>query len=482
MRELFISFYFFLLFIVAFYGIQVYWLVYLYLRHRNRPHLRPKDNLARPMITVQLPVYNEKAVVARLIQAVARFDWPTDKLEIQVLDDSDDVTSSLIEKEVVRLRHEGIRVYHIRRSNRDGFKAGALENGLATAQGDFIAVFDADNLPYPDFLKQLMPYLSDSSVGLVQARWSFLNRDESLLCRAQALFLDAHFHIEQMARSRGDLPMNFNGTAGIWRRVAIDKAGGWQFDTLTEDLDLSYRAQLAGYRFLFIDDVEVPTELPSSIRAFKTQQYRWARGAVETGLKLLPSIWRSLMPLRSKVAASFHLTQKSVAVALMLLSIMLVPALYLRMEGGAWKLLVIDLPIFLAGAGSMSLFYGLAYRRGCTEKDEWSKLVLPLLTSLGIGLSVNNTLALMGALFGRRRRFVRTPKSGQTGNDRTNLPAAYTVSFDHTIWMETILAVYAVCAVGCAVDAGLLASVPFLLTFVFGYSYYSIVSIRERHA
>lgn len=481
MRELFIGFYFFLLFFVACYGIQIHWLVILYLRHRNRPHLKPVDNLARPMITVQLPVYNERAVVVRLIQAVARFDWPIDKIEIQVLDDSDDETTSLIEQEVARLRREGIRIDHIRRTGRAGYKAGALENGLATARGEFIAVFDADNLPHADFIKQLMPYFNDPAVGLVQARWGFLNRYTSLLCRAQALFLDAHFYIEQMARSRGNLPMNFNGTAGIWRRVAIEDAGGWQFDTLTEDLDLSYRAQLAGYRFLFIDDVEVPTELPTSIRAFKTQQHRWAQGAMETGLKLLPTIWRSSLPLRSKVASSFHLTQKSVAVALMFLSIMLVPALYLRMEGGAWKLLVIDLPMFLAGVGSMSLFYGLAYRRGCTEKSGWSKLILPLLTSLGIGLSVNNTFALFAALFGRSRHFVRTPKSGQTGSDRTGLPAEYTVSFDHTVWVETILAIYAICAVGCAVEAGLAASVPFLATFAFGYSYYSIVSIRERY-
>lgn len=482
MRELFIGFYFFLLFFVAFYGIQIYWLVFLYLRHRNRPHLKPPDNLARPMITVQLPVYNEKAVVVRLIHAVTRFNWPTDRFEIQVLDDSDDVTTSLIEQEVDRLQHEGIPIHHIRRPNRDGFKAGALANGMATAHGEFIAIFDADNLPHPDFLKQLMPYFRDTSVGLVQARWGFLNRNASLLCRAQALFLDAHFYIEQMARSRGNLPMNFNGTAGIWRREVIDKAGGWQFDTLTEDLDLSYRAQMAGYRFLFIDDVEVPTELPSSIRAFKIQQHRWARGAMETGLKLLPTIWRSSLPLRSKIAASFHLTQKSVAVALLLLSIMLMPALYLRMEGGAWKLLLVDLPIFLAGAGSMSLFYGLAYRRGCTDKSGCSRLILPLLTSLGIGLSVNNTFALIGALFGRSRHFVRTPKSGQTESDRIGLPANYKVPFDHSVWVETLLAVYAVCAVGCAVDAGLLASVPFLLTFAFGYSYYSVVSIKERHA
>ncbi|MDH4034121.1 MAG: hypothetical protein OEV80_10015, partial [candidate division Zixibacteria bacterium] len=248
-----------------------------------------------------------------------------------------------------------------------------------------------------------------------------------------------------------------------------------------EDLDLSYRAQLAGYRFLFVDDVEVPTELPSSIRAFKTQQHRWARGAMETGLKLLPAIWRSQLPMRSKIASSFHLTQKSVAVALMLLSIMLVPALYFRIEGGAWKLLMIDLPIFLAGAGSMSIFYGLAYRRGSPAGNGWSKLILPLLTSLGIGLSVNNSLAIMGAVFGRRRHFVRTPKSGCREQDRTKLPAEYKVPFDHTVWVETMLAMYAVCAVGCAVDAGLAASVPFLLTFAFGYSYYSVVSIRELH-
>jgi hypothetical protein len=318
-------------------------------------------------------------------------------------------------------------------------------------------------------------------VGLVQARWSFLNRNESLLCQAQALFLDAHFYIEQAARSQGGLPMNFNGTAGVWRRCAIEAAGGWQFDTLTEDLDLSYRAQLAGYRLLFVDDIDVPTELPSSIRAFKTQQHRWARGAMETGLKLLPSILSSSMSRPMKLASAFHLTQKSVAPALLLLSLLLVPALYLRMEGGALKLLMIDLPIFLAGTGSMSVFYGLAYRRAKSERSHGG-LILPLLTSLGIGLSVNNSLAILAALVGRRRRFIRTPKSGHVGTGKTPLPHDYRIGFDHSVWAETLLATYALSAIGYAVFAGLLASLPFLITFAFGYSYYSVVSIKESYA
>jgi len=482
LRDLLIGFYFFLLFYLVFYGLHIYWLVGLFLRHRSDNRQPPILGHVYPKVTIQLPIYNERAVVGRLIKTVAALDWPREKLEIQVLDDSSDDTTSLAAAEVNRLRSQGCDVHHIRRAERIGYKAGALEHGLKTASGAFMAVFDADNLPRPDFLIKMMGHFNDPKIGMVQARWSFLNREESLLCRAQALFLDAHFYVEQAARCRGRLFMNFNGTAGIWRRQAIESAGGWQADTLTEDLDLSYRAQMAGWRMVLAEEVDVPTELPSSIRAFKTQQFRWAKGAFESGIKLLPELLRSAIPVRLKLAAFFHLTQKTVSVALLLLSVMLVPALYLRLEGGMWKVLALDLPIFIAGTGSMSLFYGLAYKRERKNRSWRSSLLLPLLTSLGVGLAVNNSLAILSAVIGRHNQFVRTPKAGSVNRDRSTPPSDYRISFDHTIRVELLLALYAVCAVWCAVSLGLYQTLPFLMTFTFGYVYFTVQSIREWYA
>lgn len=482
MADFIVFIYFFLLFVIAFYGVHIYWLIWLYLGNRSEmEHVKamPTD---LPHVTIQLPIYNERAVVVRLIKAAANQDWPQELLEIQVLDDSTDDTSELAAIEIASLRTRGCNIKHIRRGDRKGYKAGALDNGLRIANGEFIAVFDADNVPRPDFLKETIKYFADPGVGLVQARWSFLNRAESLLCRAQALFLDAHFFIEQAARCRGKLFMNFNGTAGIWRRQAIESAGGWQSDTLTEDLDLSFRSQMAGWRFIFAEDVEVPTELPASIRAFKSQQFRWAKGAFETGLKLLPTIIRSDFPLRIKIASFFHLTQKIISLAILLLSVMLIPALYFRMEAGMFKVLALDLPIFLAATGSMSIYYGLAHKREKVDRSWRTSLILPVLTAIGIGLAVNNTFAVFSALLGRRNQFVRTPKSGTTDNRTVLPPADYRLEFDYTGRIEGMLALYSVGAVLCAISLNLFFSVPFLMTFVFGYTYFSVLSWKEKYA
>lgn len=481
MRELFLGFYFFLLFYVAFYGIHLYWLIALHRRHRDRAIATPPLPAELPKVTVQLPIYNERLVAKRLIDCVAALYWPRDKLEIQVIDDSDDETVAIVAATVERLQAGGLRINHLRRARREGFKAGALAHGLQTASGEFIAIFDADNLPQSDFLKQIIPHFAEPRLGLVQARWGFANRDESLLCRAQALFLDAHFLVEQFARSRGELFMNFNGTAGVWRRETIEAAGGWRADTLTEDLDLSYRAQLAGWRMLFLDEVVVPTELPASIRSFKTQQYRWSRGAVETGLKVLPRLLRSALPLRVKLGAFFHLTKKSVSLALLLLSLLLVPALYLRLESGIWKLMLIDIPIFLLGTGSMSLFYGIAHRRQRTSTNWRDSLLLPVLTSLGIALGVNNSRAILAALRGRAVEFVRTPKAGVRRGRSGEIPNEYRIGFDHTVQVESFLALYALTALVCAIWLGVYPSIPFLLTFAGGFGYFAGRSLWEAH-
>lgn len=482
MRTAFICLYAFLLAYIAVYGLHLYWLIALSSRQspRRPGNLTPDEQL--PFMTVQLPIYNERNVVERLIEAVAGLDWPRDRFEIQVLDDSNDNTSEIIASETLHWRDRGIAIHHIRRNSRAGYKAGALANGLRSARGEFIAIFDADNVPKSDFLKRLIGYFTNSEVGMVQARWSFLNRQQSLLCRAQALFLDAHFLVEQIARYRGGLLMNFNGTAGIWRRLAIDEGGGWKADTLTEDLDLSFRAQLAGWQMVFDESVDVPTELPTAIRAFKAQQYRWACGAIETGVKLLPQIMRAPLPRRVKIASFFHLTQKTVSPALLLLAVLLIPALYVRMESGIAGLLVFDLPVFLAGTGSMTLFYSLAYRRQQDYRSSRSSLTLPLLTSLGIGLAANNTLAVIAALSGKHGTFVRTPKSGTAGAQVVNTPVDYRIRADRTFGIEIALATYASLAVGTALWMHIYPSVPFLLTFAFGFTYFAVRSLKEAYA
>ncbi len=483
MTTLFIVLYFGLLAFVALQGVYLYWLIGLYLRRRNRVIKPVAGEMGRtefPTVTVQLPIYNERRVALRLIEAVRKFDWPGDRLQIQVLDDSTDATSELIRRYLKQVAGDS-RIQYVHRRDRSGYKAGALANGLKESNAEFVAVFDADNLPRPDFLMRTVPYFNDSMIGMVQTRWSFLNRNESLLCRAQGLFLDSHFHIEQKARFLGGLLFNFNGTAGIWRRSAIETSGGWHHDTLTEDLDLSMRAQLAGWKFIYDDRYDVPTELPNSITAFKSQQYRWSKGAVQTGIKLLPSILRSPLPLPTRIAALFYFSSKLVPPALLLLSLLLIPALYVRLDAGLWKLFVVDLPIFIAGTGSMSLFYSLAYRAEKHRDGARDLFVMPFLTSLGIALAVNNTRALLSALSGRVTSFVRTPKSGSTDREHRAIPGDYRQPVSKATVLEIGLAVYSTAALLLAAGLQLYFTIPFLATFAAGYAYFSGLSLRDRY-
>lgn len=485
MTTAFVFVYFSLLIFVAIYGIHLYWLIFEYWRSKKVNLSVPHGCIAKsnfPKVTVQLPIYNEMRVALRLVRAIENFDWPAKSLQIQILDDSTDCTSEIIDNYLAGRKDSKIKIEHIRRSHRTGFKAGALQHGLATASGEFVAIFDSDNLPQPDFLIKMMPFFNNPSTGMVQARWSFLNRHESLLCRAQALFLDAHFAIEQQARFFGGLLFNFNGTAGIWRRTTIDDAGGWQGDTLTEDLDLSFRAQLAGWRFVYFNDYSVPTELPGTIASFKAQQYRWAKGAIQTGLKLAGRIRRSRIPLLSKVAVFFHLTSKMLSPALLALAVLLVPALYIRLEAGTAKLLLIDLPIFVAGTLSMSIFYSLAYRSAGRNRKLSDLWVLPTLTSIGIGLAVNNTRAIVSALINNKTPFVRTPKSGSTDNQYRLVPSAYRIRADRTLVVETALAFYSTAALVIAGYLELYVSIPFLSTFAFGFVYFAWRGFMENYA
>src|SRR3954463_7778437 len=323
--------YFFVLIVLAIYGWHRYYLVYLYMSNRDKEPLpgRPLDPL--PVVTIQLPLYNEMYVAERLIDAVCAIDYPHDLLEIQVLDDSTDETRSIAELAVRRHASRGFDIRYLHRVDRTGYKAGALEAGLAESTGEFIAIFDADFIPPKDFLKRTLPYFgTDSRIGMVQARWGHINQDYSLLTKIQSILLDAHFVLEHGARNRSGCFFNFNGTAGVWRREAIGSAGGWQHDTLTEDLDLSYRAQLAGWRFVFLPDVVSPAEVPVEMNSFKSQQHRWAKGSIQTCMKLLPRILRSNQPLKVKVEAFFHLSANFNYLLMSLLSILMFPAMWVR--------------------------------------------------------------------------------------------------------------------------------------------------------
>ena len=396
--------------LLAFYGAHRFLLIYLYYRHRTRKP-RPVGTYDKlPKVTVQLPLFNEATVVERLLEAVARLEYPRDRLQIQVLDDSIDETQELAQRKVAELAARGLNIEYLHREVRTGFKAGALEAGMASAQGELITIFDADFVPDPQMLEHTVPHFADPGVGMVQVRWGHLNRDYSLLTRLQSMLLDGHFVIEHTARNRSGRHFNFNGTAGIWRRSAIEDAGGWQHDTLTEDLDLSYRAQLRGWRFVYLLEEISPAELPVEMTAFKNQQHRWAKGSIQTSRKLLPTIWRSSEPFKVKLEATFHLTANLAYPLLLLVCLLMLPALQVRLsDPSVWRNVLFDSSIFVLATGSVVSFYIVAQR----EIDpHWRRSLkyLPGLMSLGVGLAVNNARAVLEALFSYETPFVRTPK------------------------------------------------------------------------
>jgi cellulose synthase/poly-beta-1,6-N-acetylglucosamine synthase-like glycosyltransferase len=470
-----LALYYLILAVLAFYGVHRLMLVGLYLRTRGRRPVRPSDPADWPVVTVQLPLYNEMYVAPRLIEAVCRLDYPADRLEIQVLDDSTDETTEIVARVVAEQRARGVDIHHIHRTDREGFKAGALSAGLAEARGSLLAVFDADFVPQPEFLKTTVPYFSDPGIGMVQGSWAHINRGYSLLTRIQAILLDGHFFIEHTARNRNGCFFNFNGTAGIWRRQAIVAAGGWEHDTLTEDLDLSYRAQLAGWRFLYLPELSVPSELPVDINGFKSQQYRWAKGSVQTGRKLLGRILCSRLPLRVKLEAFVHLTNNLSYALMFLLALLVFPAMLLR--DASWRqVFLIDTPLFFGATISVLIFYlasqaaaGFGWRRQIRY--------LPTLMGVGIGLSVNNARAVLSGLFHRGGTFHRTPKYRIVNRGEDWLGKRYRAGWNLSVLVEIVLALYfAVCTVYAA-KKGMWPSVPFLYLFVQGYAYMAALSI-----
>jgi cellulose synthase/poly-beta-1,6-N-acetylglucosamine synthase-like glycosyltransferase len=471
--------YFATLILLSVYGCHRSWLLYLYRRHRGAAPRAAGRLEPLPRITVQLPVYNEMYVVERAIRAAAALDYPPDRLEIQVLDDSTDETSRLAAAAVAALRAEGRQARHLRRADRDGYKAGALARGLREAGGELVAIFDADFVPPPSFLRELVHHFADPRVGMVQARWEHLNRDYSLLTRLQSIFLDGHFVIEHAARHRSGRFFNFNGTAGIWRRACIEEAGGWHHDTLTEDLDLSYRAQLAGWKFVFVPDVVAPAELPATLDAFKTQQRRWAQGSIQTGLKVLPRLLRSRLPLATKIEALFHLTGNGAYLLMLLLAVLMVPAMRIRSDLGMWAMLAVDLPLFLLSTLSISTFYLVSQK---AAGRDWRSAVplLPLLMSLGVGLSVNNARAVLLACRRGHDPFERTPKFRLEGRSGTWRGKSYHgLRQPAALALEGALALHFLFASFEAARDGEYLSLPFLLLFLSGFLYVALLSLGQ---
>ncbi len=463
------------------YGVHRSLLVWMYLRGGRQPPVRAASH-DLPRVTVQLPLFNELFVAERLIDAVARMRYPRERFDVQVLDDSTDETSAVVAHAVERWRARGIAIRHIRRPSRDGFKAGALRDGLRTAVGELIALFDADFMPPADFLERAVAPFADPSVGMVQARWGHANRNQSLLTRAQALLLDAHFVLEHGGRNRGGCFFNFNGAAGVWRRAAIDAAGGWQADTLTEDLDLSYRAQLAGWRFVFLPDVVAPAELPVEMNAFKLQQHRWAKGSMQACRKLLRSVLRARLPWRVRLEAALHLTANVNYLLVLALALLVVPAIAARTgPGGDPSTLWIDAACFAAAAVSVSTFYGVSQRE--LGGRWWTRLRdLPVVIALGLGLSVNNALAVIEALTRPTGEFRRTPKYGVMAEGRSRASrharGRYRVASRWQPWAEVAFGAWFTIATAWALAAGAYLLAPFLVFFQVGFLYVGIASLR----
>ena len=480
-ESLILVLYFFVLSILAIYGWHRYFLVYLYMKNRDRVPKPLPPPVRLPHVTVQLPIFNEMYVADRLITSVADMDYPRELLEIQVLDDSTDETTGIAELAVRRLAARGVNIHYLHRVDRRGYKAGALNAGLKESTGEFVAIFDADFVPPRDFLLRTLGYFeADPNLGMVQARWGHINQDYSLLTKIQSILLDAHFVLEHGGRNRAGCFFNFNGTAGVWRRAAIESAGGWQHDTLTEDLDLSYRAQLAGWRFLFLPDVVSPAEVPVEMNSFKSQQHRWAKGSIQTCLKLLPRILRSNQPVGVKAEAFFHLSANFNYLLMSVLSVLMFPAMYVRYNMGWTEMLLIDVPLFAAATLSVCNFYVVSQRELYADWRQRLKY-LPFLMSIGIGLCVNNTRAVLEAMFGRQSEFARTPKYGIERDSDEWVGKKYHQSVGVQPLVELALGLYFTGTVFYALANQIYGTLPFLMLFQIGFLYTGLLSIFQQY-
>jgi cellulose synthase/poly-beta-1,6-N-acetylglucosamine synthase-like glycosyltransferase len=432
-----------------------------------------------PVITVQLPLFNEMYVVQRLVKAIAEIEYPREKLQIQVLDDSTDETVKLVEETVEKYKALGFDIEYVHRLDRTGFKAGALENGMKTAKGELLAIFDADFVPKPDCLRKLVDYFTDPMVGCAQMRWSHINGNYNLLTRLQTIMLDGHFVVEQTTRNRTGGFFNFNGTAGIWRRNAIAMSGGWQHDTLTEDTDLSFRAQLMGWKFVYLLDEEAPAEIPVEINAFKAQQRRWAKGVMQVGIKLYPRIWRSRLPMRVRLEMFFRLTGNISYPLMIVASFLQFPLLLVRYNQPFYHLMILDLPLLFFSSVSVFLFYGTAV--WYLDKNRAPRLLhLPMVMALGIGLAFSNARAVLEALFGIKSEFIRTPKyQVEKTNDETWKRKKYKRKRGLLPLLELSFSLYFLLAILYAARMRMWGTVPFLFLFFFGFGYMGVMSFVQ---
>lgn len=482
--------YFAVMLVLAFYGIHRYQLVWLYYRNKKNEArwAEPPAQFAEgslPLLTIQLPIFNEQFVVDRLVDAICRIDYPRDRFEIQLLDDSTDETQ-VVAREIVERYAAGFGdlppqpIHYLHRSNRHGYKAGALDAGLNTAKGELVAIFDADFVPPHDWAMRVVHHFAEPGIGMVQTRWTHLNRDYSFLTQVEAILLDGHFVLEHGGRSRAGVFFNFNGTAGMWRRRVIGEAGGWQHDTLTEDTDLSYRAQLIGWKFKYLQDVECPAELPIEMTAFKTQQARWAKGLIQTGKKILPRVLKSDAPWHTKLEAWYHLTANISYPLMIVLSVLLMPAMVIRSWQGYLQMLLIDVPLFVASTMSVSTFY-MVSQKELHGKSWWRSLpYIPFVMALGgVGLTISNTKAVMEALFGVQSAFARTPKYSVKKKGEKSQAKVYRKRLGWMPWVELAIGAYFLWTVWYAVSTENYFTVPFLLLFVFGYWYTALLSLLQ---
>jgi cellulose synthase/poly-beta-1,6-N-acetylglucosamine synthase-like glycosyltransferase len=472
--------YFFVLILLASYGVHRYVLVYLYYKHRAKRTMEPSAYFNEmPRVTVQLPMFNERFVAERLIDCICKLKYPQDKLDIQVLDDSTDDTVEVVRNLVERYAALGHPIKYHHRTNREGFKAGALQEGMKTAKGEFIAIFDADFTPPEDFLLKTIHYFTDPKIGMVQTRWTHINRNYSFLTEVEAILLDGHFVLEHSGRAQSGVFFNFNGTAGVWRASAIEDAGGWQHDTLTEDTDLSYRAQLQGWKFIYLQHVECPAELPVEMTAFKTQQARWAKGLIQTGKKILPRVLKSDVPRHVKIEAWYHLTANLSYPLMIVLSVLLLPAMIIRFYQGWFQMLYIDLPLFMASTFSISSFYLVSQRELFPKSWPRALLYLPFLMALGIGLTITNTKAVIEALIGKQSAFARTPKYRVENRKDKVRATRYRRRLGWIPWVELLIGSYFSMTVYYALENENYITVPFLLLFVVGYWYTGLMSLLQ---
>jgi cellulose synthase/poly-beta-1,6-N-acetylglucosamine synthase-like glycosyltransferase len=475
--------YFTILAILSVYGLHRFGTIHAYFKHRKKARGEAPFRFERlPRVTIQLPLYNERYVLERLIDEVVKIEYPRELLQIQVLDDSTDDTHQFAEALCERYKNIGHPIEYLHRTNREGFKAGALQEGLTSATGEFVAVFDADFIPPPDFLNRTIHHFADPEIGVVQTRWSYLNRDFNFLTEVEAILLDGHFVLEHGARSRAGYFFNFNGTAGLLRVKMIEDAGGWQHDTLTEDSDLSYRAQLKGWKFAYIPGLECPSELPVEIHGFQVQQFRWAKGLTQCARKLLPSLLRANIPFRTKAEAVLHLTPNISYPLMIVVSALMLPVMIVRFYMGMWQMMLLDFPLIVASFWSISAFYVIAQRELHPKNWKRTFYLLPMLMAVGVGLTLINTRAVMEALFGVKSGFVRTPKYAIEGNTQKRMvEKKYKRRSGWLPYFEIACGSYFLYMCWFAIDTYNYLSLPFLTLFVGGYFWAGFGTLYQEH-